>query len=51
MPRLTDSERETLVQWLFDSETAFLVELILELMPYEDAKKLVNRLTEECEDA
>ena len=51
MPNLTDSERETLVAWLFDSETAFLVELIMELMPYEDAKKLVDSLTEEYENA
>lgn len=45
--RLTDEERERVVSWLFDSETAFLVQMIMDLLPYEDAKRLADRLTGE----
>lgn len=45
---LTDQERERVVDWLFDSETAFLVQMIMDLLPYEDAKRLADRLTEEA---
>jgi hypothetical protein len=44
--QLTQQERDVLVDWLFDSETAFLVQMIMDLLPYEDAKRLANRLTE-----
>ena len=41
---LNDEERELVVSYLFDSETAFLVELIMDLLPYEDAKRLADSL-------
>ncbi len=44
---LTDEERERVVGWLFDSEVAFLVQTIMDLLPYEDAKRLADRLNEE----
>lgn len=47
---LTDEERERVVAWLFDSEVAFLVQTIMDLLPYEDAKGLADRLNEESED-
>lgn len=43
---LTEQERERLVEWLFDSEVAFLVQMIMDLLPYEDAKRLADRLNE-----
>jgi hypothetical protein len=45
--RLTDEERERVVAWLFDSEVTFLVQTIMDLLPYEDAKRLADRLNEE----
>jgi hypothetical protein len=50
MMRLTDEERERLVAWLFDSEIAFLVETIMELLPYEDAKNLADKLNYEGDE-
>lgn len=47
---LTDEERERVVAWLFDSEVAFLVQTIMDLLPYEDAKRLADGLNEESED-
>jgi hypothetical protein len=41
---LNDEERELVVSYLFESETAFLVELIMDLLPYEDAKRLADSL-------
>ena len=41
---LNDEERELVASYLFDSETAFLVELIMDLLPYEDAKRLADSL-------
>jgi hypothetical protein len=44
--QLTQEERYIVEDWLYDSETAFLVEMIMGLLPYEDAKRLADRLTE-----
>lgn len=47
---LTQSERDLVVEWLFNSETAFLVETIMDLLPYEDAKKLADSLKEDDDE-
>jgi hypothetical protein len=50
MTNLTDREREALVNYLFDSETAYLVMLVLEHMPEDEQKRIGVSLTEdECE--
>ena len=43
---LNDEERELVLSYLFESETAFLVELIMDLLPDEDAKRLADKLKE-----
>jgi len=50
MTNLTDREREALVDYLFDSETAYLVELILEYMPEDEQKRIGVNLTEDEEN-
>jgi hypothetical protein len=46
MTNLTDREREAIVSYLFDSETAFLVENLMALMPEDELKALGQRLTD-----
>jgi hypothetical protein len=40
MTNLTDNEREALVNYLFESETAYLVQLILQYMPEDEQKRI-----------
>jgi len=47
MTNLTDREREALVDYLFESETAYLVQLILQYMPEDEQKRMGVRLTED----
>lgn len=49
MTNLTDREREALVNYLYDSETAYLVMLILEYMPEHEQKRIGVNLTEDDE--
>ena len=49
MTNLTDREREAIVDYLFESETAYLVELIFEYMPEDMLKAMGVRLTEDDE--
>jgi hypothetical protein len=49
MTNLTDREREAICDYLFESETAYLVELIFEYMPEDMLKAMGVRLTEDDE--
>jgi hypothetical protein len=49
MTNLTDREREALVNYLYESETAYLVGLIFEYMPEDMLKAMGVRLTEDYE--
>jgi len=44
---LTDREREAIHDFLFDSDTAYLVHLVFEYMPEDLLKGLGVRLTED----
>lgn len=46
MTYLTPSEREALVNYLYESGVPFLVQLILEYMPDEEQKRIGVKLTE-----
>ena len=50
MNNLTDRERDAVVEYLFDSEIAFLVENLMALMPEDELKALGQRLTEDDEE-
>ena len=51
MTNLTDREREAICDHLFESETAYLVELIFEYMPEDLLKEMgVNLCEDEDED-
>ena len=47
MTNLTDREREALVNYLYQSEVPYLVQLILEYMPEDEQKRMGFRLTED----
>ena len=47
MTNLTDREREAVVDHFFDSETAYLIELIFEYMPEDLLKEMGVSLTED----
>jgi hypothetical protein len=49
MTNLTDREREAVVNYLYESETAYLVELIFDYMPEDMLKAMGVRLTEDDE--
>jgi hypothetical protein len=49
MTYLTPSEREALVNYLYQSEVPYLVQLILEYMPDEEQKRIGVKLTEDIE--
>jgi hypothetical protein len=49
MTNLTEREREAVVNYFFESETAYLVELIFEYMPEDMLKAMGVRLTEDDE--
>jgi hypothetical protein len=49
MTYLTPSEREALVNYLYQSEVPYLVELILEYMPDDEQKRIGVKLTEDIE--
>jgi len=51
MTNLTDREREALVNYLFESETAYLVQLILQYMPEDEQKRMGVILTKDDEVA
>ena len=46
---LTDREREAIHDFLFDSDTAYLVHLVFEYMPEDLLKGMGVRLTEDEE--
>jgi len=50
MTNLTDREREAICDHLFESETAYLVELIFEYMPEYLLKEMGANLCEDDED-
>jgi len=50
MTNLTDREREAVVNYFFESETAYLVELIFEYMPEYLLKEMGVNLTEDDEE-
>ena len=50
MTNLTDREREAICDHLFESETAYLVELIFEYMPEYLLKEMGFNLTEDDEE-
>jgi hypothetical protein len=50
MTNLTDRERESICDHLFESETAYLVELIFEYMPEDLLKEMGVNLTEDDEE-
>jgi hypothetical protein len=47
---LTDREREAIHDFLFDSDTAYLVHLVFEYMPEDLLKGMGVRLTEDEEN-
>lgn len=49
MTNLTDREREAICDHLFESETAYLVELIFEYMPEDLLKEMGVSLTKDDE--
>jgi hypothetical protein len=49
MTNLTDREREAVVNYFFESETAYLVELIFEYMPEDMLKAMGVRLLQDAE--
>jgi uncharacterized Fe-S cluster-containing radical SAM superfamily protein len=51
MTNLTQRERDAIVEYLFSSETAFLVENLMAFMPEDELKALGKRLTEDEEES
>lgn len=50
MTNLTDEEREAVVEYLFNSDIAFLVENLMDYMPENTLKELGVSLVSEQED-
>jgi hypothetical protein len=50
MNNLTDREREAILDYLFDSDIAFLVENVMALLPEDELKALGQSLTENDEE-
>ena len=50
MTNLTDTERELVVQHFFQSETAYLVEMLMDYLPEDMLKQLGERLAKDAED-
>jgi hypothetical protein len=50
MLRLTDRQREAVVNYLFDSETAYLVDLIMMYLPEDMIRGMAERLTRDDEE-
>ena len=52
MLNITDSEREAVVEYFFDSETAYLVDLLMCHLPEDFIRNLAKNLTrDEVQDA
>jgi hypothetical protein len=49
MTNLTEREREAVVNYFFESETAYLVELLFEYMPEDMLKAMGVRLLQDAE--
>jgi hypothetical protein len=49
MLRLTDRQREAVVNYFYDSETAYLVDLIMMYLPEDLIRGMAERLTEDDE--
>jgi hypothetical protein len=51
MLRITDRQREAVVDYFFDSETAYLVDLLMRYLPEDFIRNLATNLTQdEVED-
>ena len=50
MLRLTDTQRDAVVDYFFDSETAYLVELLMMYLPEDFIRNLGEHLTEDLEE-
>jgi hypothetical protein len=49
MLRITDQQREAVVDYFYDSETAYLVELLMMYLPEDFIRNLGEHLTEDLE--
>jgi hypothetical protein len=50
MLRITDQQREAVVDYFYDSETAYLVELLMMYLPEDFIRSLGEHLTEDLEE-
>jgi hypothetical protein len=50
MLRITDQQREAVVDYFYDSETAYLVELLMMYLPEDFIRNLGEHLTEDLEE-
>ena len=50
MLRLTDTQRDAVIEYFFDSETAYLVELLMMYLPEDFIRNLGDHLTEDLEE-
>jgi hypothetical protein len=50
MLRLTDKQREAVVDYFYDSETAYLVDLLMCYLPEDFIRGMAERLTEDDEE-
>lgn len=47
MLRLTDRQREAVVNYFYDSETAYLVDLLMMYLPEDMIRGMAERLTQD----
>jgi hypothetical protein len=50
MLRLTDRQREAVVNYFYDSDTAYLVDLIMMYLPEDMIRGMAERLTQDDEE-
>jgi hypothetical protein len=49
MLRITDQQREAVVNYFYDSETAYLVDLLMRYLPEDFIRGMAERLTPDDE--